>query len=345
MARMMRAMLDETGRCDVRLGTSLAGAAAEQGRVTSVSLSTGETVSADTYVDGTGDALLCAAVRCRMRQGQESRGEYGEPGAPDAANRRINGVTLIYRITPRDPAEVDPLPEGIPESCWWQSQFPGICMNHYPNGDRNVNMLPTMEGQEFLDRGYDAAHAECRRRVLAHWHHLQTTYDEFRQFRLCWIAPILGVRESWRVVGEYVLKQQDLLSGLTGQTHDDIICIADHAMDTHGHGTGRAGCGEVKEPYGVPFRCLVPRGFRNLLVACRAASFSSIAASSCRLTRTMMQLGQAAGTAAAIAGARGRDVCETPPAALRQALRDQHVQLEWPATPGLLDHLRNEDVP
>ncbi len=54
-------------------------------------------------------------------------------------------------------------------------------------------------------------------------------------------------------------------------------------------------------PYGVPYRCLLPRGPRNLMIACRAASFSHIAASSCRLSRTMMTLGQAAGTAAAFA--------------------------------------------
>jgi hypothetical protein len=91
----------------------------------------------------------------------------------------------------------------------------------------------------------------------------------------------------------------------------------------------------VAEPYGVPFRCLIPRGWRNLLVAGRAAGFSSIAASSCRLTRTMMQLGQAAGTAAAIASARGIDLPDVPPAELRDDLRRQHVQLDWPLPAGL----------
>lgn len=59
--------------------------------------------------------------------------------------------------------------------------------------------------------------------------------------------------------------------------------------------------GELEEPYGIPFRCLIPKGFDNLLVAGRVAGFSSIAASSCRLSRTMIQLGEAAGAATALA--------------------------------------------
>ena len=65
--------------------------------------------------------------------------------------------------------------------------------------------------------------------------------------------------------------------------------------------TGRKGrLYEVPHAYGVPFRCLLPKGVENLMIASRAASFSHIAASSCRLCRPMMTLGQAAGTAAAM---------------------------------------------
>ncbi len=72
---------------------------------------------------------------------------------------------------------------------------------------------------------------------------------------------------------------------------------------------------------------------KNLLVACRGAGFSSIAASSCRLSRTMMQLGQAAGTAAAIACEKHLDLPDVPATALRTRLRKQHVQVDWPTPP------------
>ncbi|MDD2598965.1 MAG: FAD-dependent oxidoreductase [Kiritimatiellae bacterium] len=84
---------------------------------------------------------------------------------------------------------------------------------------------------------------------------------------------------------------------ISGQAHGDLIAIADHPMDTHGIGAS----GGVNAPYGIPYRCLLPLRSKNLMIAGRAASFSALAASSCRLSRTMMQLGEAAGVAAYIA--------------------------------------------
>jgi len=202
-----------------------------------------------------------------------------------------------------------------------------------------------MAGREAHELGFARAYAECARRIRAHWHHLQTVFPEFQSFRFSWIAPGLGVREGPRLVGRYVLTEHDLLAGLAGQNHDDLVAIADHARDTHGADTGRAGTGELTQPYGIPFRCLLPQEFDNLAVACRGASFSSVAASSCRLSRTMMQLGQAAGTAAAIAV---RDACAAlaavPTAELRAGLLAQHVELSWPRSPALLAHLAAEDA-
>lgn len=342
MARVMADMLEETGNCTVLLNTALVHVQSEGSHIEATELNNGDTVRADAYVDSTGDAVLCAAASCEELVGQESRDRFGEPDAPAQANRRINGVTLIYRVTRTCEPNVEPLPAGVPAECWWAREFPPASINHYPCGDLNVNMLPTMEGEEYLRLGETAAYDECARRLRSHWHFLQENYDEFRHFRLSWIAPALGVRESRRIMGEYVLTENDLLEGISRQTHPDTICIADHSMDTHGHSAHRAGCGELQEPYGVPYRCLIPKGFDNLLVACRAASFSSIAASSCRLSRTMMQLGQAAGTAVALVKELGMPLPEVPAQALRQALRQQHAQVDWPMAPDLRRHLSEE---
>jgi hypothetical protein len=231
------------------------------------------------------------------------------------------------------------LPDSVPAACWWDASFPPVQCNHFPNGDLLLNMLPTMSGEEYLGLGPAAAYGECARRVKAHWHFLQTHFPEFRAYRVCRLASALGVRESRRVVCELMLTEHDLLAGLARQAHADIVTIADHPRDRHGAG---GGCGEVAAPYGIPWRCLVPRGRRNLLVASRCAGFSSIAASSCRLSRTMMQLGQAAGTAAAIAVARHVDVPDVPADVLRARLRDQHVQLEWPTPPALQEYIGRE---
>ena len=180
------------------------------------------------------------------------------------------------------------------------------------------------------------------RRVYAHWHYRQVHFAEYRAYRMLALAPVLGVRESRRLVGRYVLTQHDLMAGLSDQRHVDLVAIADHALDTHGGGTRPGGPGELAAPYGVPFSCLLPREVDNLMVACRGASFTSLAASSCRLARTMMQLGQAAGTAAALALGHRLDPADVPPALLQDRLRAQHVSLEWPMPAALRARLADE---
>jgi hypothetical protein len=341
-------MLTETGNITLLLNTSFVGVDFTDGRIKALMLSNGQTATATTYIDSTDSGVLCRAIGCAMRQGQESHALFGEPGAPDTPTNKLNGVTLIYRVTPKSDDNIDSLPTDIPETCWWSDSFPPTSIVQYPNrsagaGDWNLNMLPTMEGAEWAAYENPAeAYAECQRRVQAHWHHIQSTYKEYRSFRLSWMAPALGVRESSRVTGEYVLTENDIRAGLSGQIERDFVTIADHALDTHGTTTGRAGCAELAEPYGVPFRCLIPQHFRNVLVASRAASFSSLAASSCRLSRTMMQLGQAAGTAAFLAKTLGIDVANVPYADLRPLLEAQHVQLTYPASAAIQAHLAHE---
>ena len=328
-SRVVGELLAETGNCTIRTNAAFREVLVKDGRIESLILDNGDVVKASFFVDSTADAKLCQAAGCELMRGQEGRETFGEPDAPEQASSKINAVTLIYRITPRDPAAVEPLPADVSSECWWQARFPASLNSGYANGDLNINMLPTMQGEEFLRLGYPAAYAECRRRVLAHWHYLQTRPDfpEFQRYTISWIAPSLGVRETARVVGEYILTEHDILKGISCQTDPDIITLADHAMDRHGEG---GGCVELREPYGVPYRCLLPKGIDNLLVACRGASFSSIAASSCRLSRTMMALGHAAGVAAALAKENGATLRAVPAEALRETLRLQHAELDWP---------------
>jgi len=342
MHAVLMEMLGETGNCEIERGAALAGAVAEEGTARSITLTNGREVTARWYIDGTGDGLLCAACGCERLRGADPRTRFRESDAPVVATDSVNGVTLIYRVRAGQPEQIEPLPSGIPEHCWWQDVPPPACVNHYPNGDRNINMLPSMTGTEFVRLGMDAAYAECKRRIHCHWHFIQTHFPEFRRFRIDWTAPLLGIREGWRTVCEKMLTQNDIQQGLSRQTDTDIIAVADHALDVHG---AASRCPELDEPYGIPYRCLIPRGMENLLVACRGAGFSQIAASSCRLSRTMMQLGQAAGTAVALAREHGTTLPAVDPEALRASLRAQHVQLEWPIRPDLAAYLQSEAKP
>lgn len=327
--QVVEQMLNATKRITILKNTSFIDAEYEYWKVKSLSLSNGETIRAAFYIDATDGGYLCQVCGCDTLFGQESKARFGEPDAPKHPTDIINGVSLIFRIRPKPIPGIEPLPHDIPETCWWRSSFPLTSIVQYPNGDFNLNMLPTMGGQEFM--GWDKAgvYKECKRRSLAHWHYLQTVYPEFRYFQRAGESVALGVRETHRVIGEYILTEHDLLRGISQQKHSDIIALSDHPMDLHGE--ERSGCTELKQPYGIPFRCLVPKGFHNLLIASRAGSFSSLAASSCRLSRTMMQLGQAAGTAVYLAkkgAAKSLQLIDHQE--LRTLLIQQYVQLEYP---------------
>ena len=336
--QVLRDMLLETGHVTLRTQITFKTVEHKNGRIIALRLTTGERVTARFYIDSTGDGVLCRACGCEMMYGQESKDRFGEPGAPAKPNPQINGVTLIFRISPAAKPGIEPFASDIPAECWW-GKFPAMSAVKYPNGDYNCNMLPTMRGEEFAQRGYENSLEECRRRVYAFWHHVQQNWPEFQRYRITWIAPALGIRESTRVVCRYILTERDLRAGLSGQEHPDIIAIADHSLDRHGTGGGSR---ELTEPYGIPYRCLVAKGMTNVLVACRGAGFSSIAASSCRLSRTMMQLGQAAGTAAALAKELSVDLPDVPPERLRAALRAQHVELTWPREAAMQTYIARE---
>jgi hypothetical protein len=321
MASVMLEMLKETGHCRIFLSTAFTEAKHENGRVSEVTLSDGTAVRARVFIDAT-DGVLCGQLGCDLMSGRESKSDFNEPGAPTNRVNHVNGATLVYRIAPinkKAPDLVETLPQGVPEKCWWGS-FPVAFVGEYPNGDRFVNMLPTMKGEEYLALGPEKAYAECVRRVYAHWHWYQKNFDEFRRFKLKMIFPKAGLRETRRVRGEYVLNQNDLIAGLSKQPHGDIIAVADHPMDNHG-GDGLGG--ELKDAYGIPYRCLLPLNTRNVLIAGRGASFSAIAASSCRLSRTMMQLGEAAGVAAHLACAKNVPLREVDAAEIRRVMEEK----------------------
>ncbi len=296
--KVVSEMLAETGRCRTLLGTTFVDVETDGPRIVSIRAEaedgTAYVIRARVFIDCTGGVHLCRKAGYETMLGPESKERFGEAFAPDKPGTVLNAISLCYRIRKSDNPVRQPAPEPPVKSWPTSAHVSGL-----PCGDRIVNPLAMLPGRALIDRGYDDCMAECRRIVQAQWRWLQG-YPAFAEYEFDSYAPMLGIRESYRVVGEYVLVQDDLLAGLEGQSHADVIALADHSMDVHGEGSRRVH-GELRTPYGIPYRCLVPKGSVNLLVACRGASFSHIAASSCRLSRTMIQLGRAAGLAAAMA--------------------------------------------
>jgi len=307
----VRSMLDATGNCTTLLATTFFEARVDGSRVTAVEAwYAGKRllVGADVVIDCTADGDVCVDAGCGFDIGEDPKSRYNEPSAPERAEMSLNGLTLCYRITDTGRPQKPHLPSGISE---------GLCPRpvhvvEMPNGDLLLNPVNMIDGNALLAMEYSALMREGLHRVIEHFHWLQTLPPNdtsrwtrhvrgkgFGTWCIAGVAPRIGVRETRRIIGDYVLTENDCRAGVAKQTHPDIVALTDHAVDIHGR-KGRLY--EVPNgPYGVPYRCLLPAGVENLLIASRAASFSHIAASSCRLSRTMMTLGQAAGTAAAMA--------------------------------------------
>ena len=245
-------------------------------------------IVADYFIDATGDIILARDAGCEVSIGTEDKTLYNEPSANVKDEKCINGVSYVFRI--RKSKDSEHIDEYIPSDKAISRNFISF-LNTYPNGDINVNMLPTLNGKEYLVFGDDADEIGIAT-VKKYWHRLQTEYG-MKGWELVHIFPMAGVRESYRLVGKYVLTENDIMLGVENQSYnEDIATIADHMLDKHGEGGGGR---EVETPYSIPITCLEAKEYDNLFVACRGASFSNIAASSARLTRTMLGLGEAVG--------------------------------------------------
>jgi hypothetical protein len=136
----------------------------------------------------------------------------------------------------------------------------------------------------------------------------------------------IGVRESRRILGEYVLTGEDVL-GLA-RFPDAIACCAWPMED---HAAGRATRWVWLEEGGhfqIPYRSLLPRGVDNLLVAGRCASADHAAQASIRVTAQCFAMGEAAGVAAATAVDQGCRPADVPAHELRHALQARGAIIE-----------------
>ncbi len=179
-------------------------------------------------------------------------------------------------------------------------------MIQLPNSHTAVVQLTHMRGYNPLSTWeIGKAAIEGRRQAYEVVTFLKNYVPEFFQIELLQTAPLLGVRESRRICGEYMLTKEDLLAG---RHFADEITTASFGMDTHNPSDDSQQCHAVK-PYGIPYRCLIPKNSERLLVAGRCISGTSEAMASYRVTGNCAAIGEAAGIAAAIAS-RGRGVRE-----------------------------------
>ncbi len=165
-----------------------------------------------------------------------------------------------------------------------------------------------------------------RRLVWTFFEWLRESFPEFRNAHIMDSGFQIGTRESRRILGDYVLGVEDVQSAARPP---DTIALGGHAIDIHSTTASAAHRMDyLPGAYGIPYRCLLPRGVENLLVAGRCLSATHEALASARVMAQCMAMGEAAGTAAALAVRGGLSPRGVDPAALHEALLVQGAILD-----------------
>jgi hypothetical protein len=169
-------------------------------------------------------------------------------------------------------------------------------------GEAWLNMT-RVQGVDGTDaRSLSFGEIESRRQIDNIFKYLKGYVPGFENAHFSKTAPFLGIRETRRIVGQYVMTQEDVL----GCRHfDDSIAVASYPIDIHrpaDKGCTLIWCGDC---YDIPYRSLVPQKVENLLVAGRSISTTHEAMGAIRVMATCMAMGEAAGRAARLAIGNG----------------------------------------
>jgi len=213
------------------------------------------------------------------------------------------------------------LPDGCPT--WTTDKaLPMTSVHECSSGKVEVKMK--IVGFDAAD-GFSLSQAElaARRQMMGLIYYLQThgyAGKVFDRYVLAGVSRMIGIREQRRIVGEHILTEDDITHGAV---FDDAVVVGTYHLDYHWPDKSqRAGTGitTMVEPYHIPLRSLIPKGAKNMLVAGRAASGDQMAMSSYRVMATCVQMGYAAGKAAAMCIEEDCSVNETPVKKLQKEL-------------------------
>lgn len=244
-------------------------------------------------------------------------------GAPWEMGRKSDGltqpVTLMYLLTGVDDSralccygEEDNVQFNgerfldFTARCCEQGILPKNCssVRLYPTvnpGERLVNTTQCNYINPLCTEDLVKAEVVLRRQIDEITAFLRQYVPGYENCTVKFSADTMGIRESRRIMGDYVLNVDDLRAGR--RFEDVVVHKANFTVDIHNpDGGGQAeGLAEVVKAYDIPYRCLVPQNVENLLVTGRCISATHEAMASFRIMSVCMALGEAAGIAAAIA--------------------------------------------
>ena len=284
------------------LETTVFSASVKDGRITEVAARCDKSehlyrIRAGMFCDCTGDSRLGLEAGAEMRSGREARAEFGESLAPETPENRTLGSSILF--TSR--LYHNPMPFTPPA---WARKITKEQLKH--------RLITSWEyGYWWIEWGGDhdiiADNERIRFELLAIvmgvWDYIKNSgeFPDSKHWAMDWVGMMPGKRGSRRLLGDYLLKQQDLMQG----SFPDAVAIGGWPMDGHppeGFDRPDLPPNTVLRPpevYDIPLRSLYSRNISNLMMAGRNISASYVAFTSARVMATCAVEGQAIGTAAA----------------------------------------------
>ncbi len=283
-------------------------------------------ISAEIFVDCTGDGDVAYLAGCRYDKGRSGNHEL----MPPTVMCTIEGVddTQLFDYIEAHPDEMQAMCKTIDTKPGYDAAYFRADPNYVFVGMTQLFSKLKAEGKCPVERGnmiiinglhkgqmyvnttrllhVDATDIVDLTRAEAEGHlQLQGLIEVFREyvpgFQNCYIssiAPNLGVRETRRIKGLKTVTYEDALNAVVP---DDTICLSGYKIDIHNDGENATLFKKVDEPFGISYGCLVSADISNLMIAGRCISVDDHVIGSSRVMSCCMALGQAAGLAASMA--------------------------------------------
>lgn len=294
-------------------------------------------ISAQRFVDASGDGTLGYLAGAEYRKGRESQAEFNERLAPLAADDYVMGSSIQF--TTKDMGHPVPFVKPTWAYTYTEEQLTGRDHSDIKAGYWWIEVGGS-GGLDTITNAEDIRD-ELLKVALGVWDHIKNQGDHGAANRaLDWIGFLPGKRESRRFIGDYTLTANDILEN---HRFDDAVAYGGWPMDVHTVGGIQAGNDDptvyhtFKDVYQIPYRCLYSRNISNLFIAGRLISTTHMAFGSTRVMATCSVIGQAIGIAAAKSIATGLTPRETG----RQHIHE--IQQEELKEDLYIPHISNQD--
>lgn len=263
------------------------------------------------FSDCTGDGTIGYLAGADYRMGRESREEFGENTAPVKADKMTMGASVQwYSVDNKKNSAFPYFNYGVEFN---EENSEKVMMGEW-TWETGMNFDQIKDFERIRDYGLLV--------VYSNWSYLKNRMKENSQYRdrkLGWVAYVSGKRESRRLMGDYILKEDDLRKYVA---HEDGTAATTWSIDLHypdPDNTKNFPGQEFKSiakhiniyPYPIPYRCLYSRNIDNLFMAGRNISVTHVALGTVRVMRTTGMMGEVVGMATSICkkyGVSPRDV-------------------------------------